>query len=353
MSRPASPRAAAGAVVGAVVGDGAGSILGWTPASDVDSIPSLRRALDPAVMSELLALEVDAVTMLSLKPGRRAVLRYDTADGALIGKVRAGHRPSSPYRLMQRFRAAGFAEGPVRVAEPVAVIEDLEMWVQRAAPGTPGNLLLTELTTAVEVATAAAAAMHRVHLAGVPTKRTHTIDHELDVLARRLAATAEVRPDLADRLRSLERACARRATDACDVDSRGGPTGIHRDAYADQFLFTGLERSPAADDPRADVVTTVIDFDLYCLGDPALDVGNFVAHLTEHALRTTSDVAALEAAESACRETFLELAGRRHARSIDAYTDLTLARHVALSTTVPGRSHLTDIILAHCEDRLR
>jgi hypothetical protein len=328
--------------------------------SNLDSIASLRRALDPAVMRELLAADVEAVELLSLKPGRRAVVRYDTPDGALIGKVRAGHRPTSPFRLMQRFRAAGLDDGPVRVAEPVAVIEDLEMWVQRAAPGTPGNLLLAGLTTAVDVATAAAAAIHRVHLAGVPTKRTHTIDHELDVLARRLAATADVRPDLAHRLHRLEAACARRAIGADDVASRGGAIGIHRDAYADQFLFTGLDNPVAVGSPEGghsrapgtDVVTTVIDFDLYCLGDPALDVGNFVAHLTEHALRVTGDAAALEAAESACREAFLELAGQRHELAVDAYTDLTLARHVALSTTVPGRSHLTDAILALCEARL-
>src|SRR5437773_3836244 len=30
----------------------------------------------------------------------------------------------------------------------------------------------------------------------------------------------------------------------------------------------------------------LLDFDLYCQGDPALDIGNFVGHLTEQSLRT-------------------------------------------------------------------
>jgi hypothetical protein len=333
---------------------------GVDPAA-LDSIASLRYALDPAAMRELLATTVDSVELLSLKPGRRAVVRYRTPAGALIGKIRAGHRPTSPFRLMERFRAVGFDRGPVQVAEPVAVFEDLEMWIQRAAPGVPGNHLLDDLGTAIEMASTAAAAVHCVHLAGVPTKRTHSIDHELEVLARRLSAAAVVRPDLADRLGALQQACVRRSSDARDVSARGGPTGIHRDAYADQFLFTGLGRPPAGAGCSADgdtgvrtigPVTTVIDFDLYCLGDPALDVGNFVAHLTEHALRTTGNAASLAFAEAECRNAFLDLAGGRHAVAVDVYADLTLARHVALSTTVPGRAHLTDAIIEICEARL-
>jgi aminoglycoside phosphotransferase (APT) family kinase protein len=315
---------------------------------DTAAIPSLAVALDPEAMGRRLGIDVDDVTLLSLKPGRRAVVRYATADGGLVAKVRVGHRPTTPFRLMQRFRAAGFDRGPVRVAEPVAVMDDLDMWVQRVAPGVPGNELLDRPAGPVSAATVsrlAAAALHRIHTSGVPPKRVHTIDDELAVLDRRLEQTAVVRPDLADRLRRLSAACRRRAGDADDLDRRGGPTGIHRDAYADQFLIdhTGHDGNP---------LTTVIDFDLHCLGDPALDIGNFVAHLTEHAIRTRGDAAALAEAEYECRDDFLALAGAQHAVAVDVYTDLTLARHVALSTTVPGRSHLTDAVLARCEARL-
>ena len=33
----------------------------------------------------------------------------------------------------------------------------------------------------------------------------------------------------------------------------------------------------------------LIDFDLYCLGDPGLDAGNFIGHVTEQALRQYGD----------------------------------------------------------------
>lgn len=311
-------------------------------------IAGLATALDAAAMSTRLEVDVSSLRLLGLKPGRRAVVRYETSSGPLIGKLRAGHRPTSPFRLMERFRAAGFDRGPVRVAEPVAVFSDLEMWVQRAAPGRPGNELLADPVVAADVARLAAGALHAVHRCAVPTRRVHSIDDELAVLDRRLAATAELRPDLHHRLRALAALCHRRSVDARRLDRRGGPTGIHRDAYADQFVVDGLEPRRADD-----VVTTIIDFDLHCLGDPAVDVGNFVAHLTEHALRSVGDPAALADAEAACRDTYLALAGPEHGAAIDAYVDLSLARHVALSTTVAGRDHLTDAVLELCEARLR
>ena len=43
----------------------------------------------------------------------------------------------------------------------------------------------------------------------------------------------------------------------------------------------------------------LLDFDLYCLGDPALDAGNFIAHVTEQSLRELGDATALAPVEEA------------------------------------------------------
>jgi thiamine kinase-like enzyme len=96
----------------------------------------------------------------------------------------------------------------------------------------------------------------------------------------------------------------------------------------------------------------LIDFDLYCTGDPALDVGNFVGHLTEEALRTRGDAAALADCECAMQERFGTHAGFSALEAARVYALLTLARHVYLSTQIPHRHSLTIPLLDLCEDRI-
>ena len=118
-----------------------------------------------------------------------------------------------------------------------------------------------------------------------------------------------------------------------------GACGIHRDFYPAQVLV------------RKDWVH-LIDFDLYCQGDPGLDVGNFIGHVTEESLRTFGDPTALRDREQALEECFLEIAGEELRDSVGAYTTLTLVRHIYLSTQFPERIAFTERLMALCEARL-
>ncbi len=115
--------------------------------------------------------------------------------------------------------------------------------------------------------------------------------------------------------------------------------GIHRDFYADQVI-------------AADARLTLVDLDLYAAGDPALDVGNFLAHLMEQSLRERGDPEALHDREEALRGRFLELAPDVSRAAVEAYTTLSLARHVFLSTRFPERRCFTGALLELCEKRL-
>jgi aminoglycoside phosphotransferase (APT) family kinase protein len=115
--------------------------------------------------------------------------------------------------------------------------------------------------------------------------------------------------------------------------------GIHRDFYSDQVIVDG---------PRL----YLIDFDLYCLGDPALDIGNFLGHITEQSLRTLGDAGALAEVERALEERFIELSGEAVRPAVRGYAVLTLARHIYLSTRFPERRPWTERLLELCEERL-
>ena len=114
---------------------------------------------------------------------------------------------------------------------------------------------------------------------------------------------------------------------------------IHRDFYHDQILL-GKE---------ADYL---VDLDLYSMGDPALDIGNFVAHIMEAALRTAGTLNAFDETAESFVETYLDRCGEPMMDRIETYTRISLARHIWISTQIPSRRHLTESILTACEELL-
>ena len=180
-----------------------------------------------------------------------------------------------------------------------------------------------------------AEAVHKLHQARVPTDRRHTIADELRILRGCLPTVARLETRWAERIERLLDACGRLGAATPDPILRG----IHRDFYADQVIVDG---------PRL----YLLDFDLYCEGDPALDVGNFLGHVTEQSLRTQGCPGALVEVERGMEERFVELSGEATRPSLRAYAMLTLVRHVYLSTLFPDRRQTTGSLLELCEERL-
>src|SRR5262245_53458050 len=133
-----------------------------------DALPTLRRALDPAVAKNefkrrlpLLAgpdgvVRLRCIRVIRHKPGRRCVIEYDIRvtrpdcppeKCTLIGKVRAKRFGSADYRLHRAIWDAGFqsdAPDGISVPEPVGVIPRLYMWLQRKVAGRSATDLLTD-----------------------------------------------------------------------------------------------------------------------------------------------------------------------------------------------------------------
>jgi aminoglycoside phosphotransferase (APT) family kinase protein len=304
------------------------------------AIPFLDRALDPSQALPVLARQLGehvlhSARLIRHKPGRRALIEYDasTPTGRLtiIGKVRAKGLDVRTHATMVAARRAG-----VPVPEPLGLVPEFQMLLQCKEPGIP----LTELLDGPRgehLAEAAAELVHQLHRAAVPAERVHTLADEVRILHERLAIVAEHHPGWEPRLtRILDAVDGLAATIPAPSDRL---TGIHRDFYADQVLVDGDR-------------LILLDFDLYCAGDPALDIGNFAAHIIEQSLREHGRPAALVGRERAFVDRYLTLAGVEQRRAVEAYTTLSLVRHIWISTRIAERNRLTETLIELSEQRL-
>src|SRR5881409_2271035 len=318
------------------------------------TMPTLELALDPSVAQQQLGrrlsrlagrdgcVHVRAIRVTRYKPGRRCVIEYDVdvrrpdaepESVVLVGKVRVRRYGKSGYRLLDAFWHAGFqsdsADG-ISVPEPVGAVGAFRMWLQRKVPGRAATDFLAA-PEGLALARMIAEAACKVHGAGIPAQRRHTMADELEILRTHLSTLAPPGSRWAGRIARLVDAADRLGAAIPEPT----PRGIHRDFYADQVIV---------DDGRL----FLVDFDLYCEGDPALDIGNFLGHVTEQSLRKLGDPEALVDQERAMEERFVELCGVAPA-AIRAYATLTLVRHVYLSTLFPERRPFTQSLIELCE----
>lgn len=255
----------------------------------------------------------------------------------MLGKIRARGLDRRTFELVAALRRAGFDDSAAdRIHTPAALgeVAEYNMWLQAKVPGRPLSFACRERW--IQEAVRAADAIYKLHTSPVTSTRSHTIDDEMAILSQRLETLAAANDGRRSRrLRRVLQACRRLAGRL----ALRPVTIIHRDFYHDQVLINGDR-------------VWLVDLDLCAHGDPALDLGNFVAHLRELALRRYGDSLALRAVENA----FTRRYQRRLARDIDdviaIYTTLSLARHIQLSSVLPGRRHLTGALLTLTESRL-
>ncbi len=312
---------------------------GLASALDPGSIETdLRRAIRPLVSTDARIVSIGS-RVLAYKPGRRCVIEYrigvrraaiDSSIG-VIGKIRARKSGERAFALLRSVWNAGFtADGAdgISVPEPVGVMPTVSMWLQRRVAGPTMTALLGR-AEAVTLAGRIAEAAHKLHLARVPAAHRHTIADEVRILDRCLADVAAEMPGAAARLARLGDACHRAAA----MLPEPAWCGSHRDFYGDQVLVGRARR------------LFLIDFDLYCEADPGLDIGNFLGHVTEYAVRNFGDASALEPVERALLARFAGLAGSEAEFASRVYAALTVARHVYLSRRIADRRRTTHTLL--------
>lgn len=318
-----------------------------TDALDPDRATRALAPLMPRAAGADVPFRLRRIRVVRHKPGRRCMIDYEVEVHppgesvrriSLLGKVRAKGLNDTVYRLTEELWAGAFgpdAPDGIHVPEPIGCIPDFRMWLQRRVPGVRVRERLTE-PGGTALAARMAGVLHKLHHTGPRTKRRHTLADELEILHERLPRVAEQYTGWADRIGRILDACDHLAARLPDPE----PRPIHRDFYFDNVLVDG-ER------------IYLLDLDLYALGDPAVDAGNFIAHITEHSLRTTGDPSARADCETALAEAYGAGVDERTREAVGVYTTLTLVRHIELSTRLPRRHATTEPLLALSEDRLR
>lgn len=322
-----------------------------SPAAATPQAPSsalLCEATDTHVMQPLIRLALGApaehmslqpVQVIRHKAGKRALLQYTLRQPGqpaltLLGKLRFKGVDRHGFKIQQALFQQGFDDPAISVPEPIALLSAQHLWLQRKVPGVAATQLLTPASDCA-LSARIGRAIHALHTRRVPTKKRWTLDDEMEVLRTRLQQTAQSRPVWAERIEAIQAAC-----DQLAAGIKPNPlTGIHRDCYPDQILV---------DDEHL----YWLDLDLYCEGDPALDIGNFVAHMMEAALRFHGDIDAMQPQQQALIDAYLSAAPEIDPASIGDWTLLSLARHIYLSTQFADRQHTTLPLIRYCEQQL-
>ncbi|MEN8207522.1 MAG: phosphotransferase [Pseudomonadota bacterium] len=325
---------------------------------DDPGMPFLVNALDPVSAARAFRYRLagrfgsgaeivaSSIQVLRHRPGRRCLIAYEvsgtretghTSGCSLVGKVRARGLDKRTWQLNMALHATGFAQGNsdgIEVPEPVGIIPGFNMWLQQRVNGQPAWTALSG-NDGSNTAQRMAAAIHKLHAANIPARRTHTIKDEMQVLEKVLADVMASQPQWRGRLERILAASRRLVGKTVQT----GLTGIHRDFYHDQVLVDGNR-------------LYLLDLDLYCMGDPALDVGNFIAHLQEQSLRLRDDANALADIVQTLVGHYQQLAGQDMAEAIDSYRILTLVRHIAISQRIKDRRKYTSSLIEVCEQQL-
>ena len=97
----------------------------------------------------------------------------------------------------------------------------------------------------------------------------------------------------------------------------------------------------------------MLDLDLHCQGDPAIDIGNFIAHVQERDLRNSGNPYEHRDFYGLFAGTYYgKTADQKLPLAADVYRVLTLARHVHISTQFADRRPHSLDILTFCEEEI-
>jgi hypothetical protein len=259
--------------------------------------------------------------LLAHRLNRRAVLRFARPRGGnVIAKLykKGSGKLLEAIQITKLLERTAFGDSsPVRIPEIVAHLESWNGYVMSETPGVPLSRLSGQMR--MQGMRLAGSAMGRLHRLPLRLQKNHTISDETKLLRDWVQFSGPFLP-----INNRITAQALNAIESVFNEIGDGPVSlIHRDFHDGQILCEGNR-------------ATLIDFDTACNGDPAQDIGNFLAHLDFAALlgvATNSD--GVEAFFDGYREAF----ENPDATRVDAHRRATSLRLACIHAFAP---HSTD-----------
>lgn len=301
---------------------------------------TFRRALRDTILAPGHTVEDVDAHVLGHRLGKRctARMRYTTRDeatglltsSALIAKMykRRGDRGGLVFELMQQLRANGFGNGSdVRIPDPLAYLAEWNTILMENAPGgalhdATGDALLGGFA-------AAGRAIAKLHRCGIEVEQRHSIADEIALLERWVDLVDEIHESMAS---ATAAGMARVREELRAIDDPPASI-VHRDFYDKQVLID-----------RDD--TILIDFDTMAMSDPAIDIGNFLAHVE---LARLQGVPVQADAELQFLAAYEGPADAGFSQRVHAYTRATFLRLSCLYAFWPRWSHVVDGLLKQVE----
>jgi glycosyltransferase involved in cell wall biosynthesis len=296
---------------------------------------------------------VENITILKYKPGRRCVLAYELTGRQhktgrpvrqqVIGKVfrdERGRRLLDMQALLYAHEFGPNAGDAIHVPQPFGYVPEMRMLVQAHAPGKTLNelSLIGDVLGSVRRCAEGLAKLHRSRALndacrdGQPLLKPFTLDDELRGLADYTAQLAESCPLAMPQVESLRHGLLEWAA---RLPLAATAVPLHRDFYYSQVLFDG---------PRLHL----IDFDLMALGDAAVDVANFTAHLVFLGLDQFGDADRFRYESDTFLATYLDHrpVDGAFAQRLAFYQATTFYRLLNVVAPRPGLRHLFTPLLA-------
>ena len=216
------------------------------------------------------------VHTLQYRPHQRCVLRYPlkSVDGHWPGDVIGKVYPRLP-KATQAWRAHTFLDtqsmSGITTPKPLCLLGDLNVVLMEHVEGKPLKEVLngavTGEITAENAARRLAAAMVALHGTTFPGQEIETLQTRMQLFRSRTFNLHHVAPSLAQQVDTqLERIAA--LAEGCLLPA---PACIHGECKSSQFVMV-------------DGRMVMLDFDRACLGDPAIDVGHFMAAVHREAM---------------------------------------------------------------------
>ena len=281
--------------------------------------------------------------LLAHRLGRRAVvrLRYlpapEQPPRSVILKCykQRSDRPQQIFGWMQALQGGALepraaAGGRLRLVSPLHCDVSHNFLLMEDVVGIPLDQLRGQrLAAGVQDAGALLAGLQRARLPPGAGLSPHSSAAELEILSRWVPLTAAVFPSLAPRLHQtwerIERGLSRLLP--------ATPVVCHRDYYDKQLIV-------------ADDATLLLDLDTLSLADPALDIGNFLAHMQLLELQQRGQSAPL------WRAFHAGLGGERRAsaQAISLYRQAALLRIACIHAFWSRWQHLCVPLLGACHD---